>query len=75
MAAATARLKPRLPETPVSPLQDLGLAALLSWSRRDGSQGLVPIGRVTTPETTSQVTPEVTSQVTTQATSILATED
>lgn len=75
VAAATERLKPRLPETPVSPLQDLGLAALLGWSRRDGSQGLVPIGRVTTPETTSQVTPEVTSQVTTQATSILATED
>lgn len=75
VAAATERLKPRLPETPVSPLQDLGLAALLGWSRRDGNQGLVPIGRVTTPETTSQVTPEVTSQVTTQATSILATED
>lgn len=71
VAAATERLKPRLPETPVSPLQDLGLAALLGWSRRDGNQGLVPIGRVTTPETTSQVT----SQVTTQATSILATED
>lgn len=75
VAAATERLKPRLPETPVSPLQDLGLAALLGWSRRDGNQGLVPIGRVTTPETASQVTPEVTSQVTTQATSILATED
>lgn len=77
VAAATERLKPRLPETPVSPLQDLGLAALLGWSRRDGSQGLVPTGRVTTPEATPQVTPqltsEVASEVSTQATSTLAT--
>lgn len=71
VAAVTERLKPLLPQTPVSPIQDIGLAALLGWSRRDGRQGLVPIGRVTTPEATSQVT----SEVTTEATSILATED
>ncbi|WP_166908866.1 DUF1214 domain-containing protein [Mycobacterium sp. DL440] len=71
VAAVTQRLKPRLPESPVSPIQDLGLAAMLGWSRRDGRQGLVPIGRVTTPEATSQVT----SEATTEATSTLATED
>ncbi|MEV0668721.1 DUF1214 domain-containing protein [Mycobacterium sp. NPDC050441] len=71
VAAVTERLKPRLPETPVSPVQDLSLAALLGWSRRDGGQGLVPIGRLTTPAATSQVT----SEVTTEATSTLATED
>lgn len=71
VAAVTQRLKPRLPESPVSPVQDLGLAAMLGWSRRGGSQGLVPIGRLTTPEATSQVT----SEVTTAATSTLATED
>ncbi|CDP85664.1 MULTISPECIES: DUF1214 domain-containing protein [Mycolicibacterium] len=71
VAAVTERLKPHLPETPVSPIQEIGLAALLGWSRRDGRQGLVPFGRVTTPEATSQVTSEVTAE----ATSILATED
>lgn len=71
VAAVTERLKPRLPDTPVSPIQDVGLAALLGWSRRDGRQGLVPIGRVTTPEATAQVTSEVTDE----QTSILATED
>lgn len=74
VAAVTQRLKPRLPETPVSPIQDLGLAALLSWSRRDGRQGLIPIGRVTTPETTSQVTAEATTAAA-AATSTLATEE
>ncbi|BBX27730.1 DUF1214 domain-containing protein [Mycolicibacterium alvei] len=74
VASVTQRLTPHLPESPVSPIQDLGMAALLSWSRRDGRQGLVPIGRVTTPEATSQVTSEVTSQVTTEPTSMLATE-
>ncbi|MED5815014.1 DUF1214 domain-containing protein [Mycolicibacterium sp. 050232] len=75
VAAVTERLKPRLPETPVSPIQDLGLAALLGWSRRDGRQAIVPIGRVGTPEATSQVTSEVTSDVTEEPTSILATEE
>ncbi|KLI08511.1 hypothetical protein ACT17_07730 [Mycolicibacterium conceptionense] len=71
VAAVTERLKPHLPETPVSPIQEIGLAALLGWSRRDGRQGLVPFGRVTTPEATSQVSTEVTAE----ATSILATGD
>ncbi|QZH62622.1 DUF1214 domain-containing protein [Mycolicibacterium farcinogenes] len=71
VAAVTERLKPHLPGTPVSPIQEIGLAALLGWSRRDGRQGLVPFGRVATPEATSQVTSEVTAE----ATSILATED
>lgn len=75
VAAVTQRLKPRLPESPVSPIQDLGLAAMLGWSRRAGDQGLVPFGRLTTAETTSQVTSQVTSEVTTQATSTLATEE
>lgn len=75
VAAVTERLTPHLPDSPVSPIHDLGMAALLSWSRRDGRPGLVPIGRVNTPEATSQVTSEVTSQVTTQTTSTLATEE
>ncbi len=75
VAAVTERLKPLLPERPVSPIQDIGLAALMSWSRRGTQQGLVPIGRVNTPEATSQVAPQLTSEVSTQATSTLATED
>jgi Protein of unknown function (DUF1214) len=64
-------LTPHTPESPVSPARDIGLAALLGWSRRQGQQGLIPIGHVGASETTSNVT----SEVTTAASSTLATED
>lgn len=66
------RLNPRLPQQPVNPLQDLGLAALLGWSRRAGQQEPAPIARSAT---TSQMTPSVTSEMTVDGTSTLATED
>ncbi|WP_135458588.1 DUF1214 domain-containing protein [Mycobacterium sp. DL99] len=75
VADVTQRLKPRIPESPVSPVQDLSLAALLGWSRRDGLQGpsFDLLGRSREgQQVESTVT---TSQVTGAATSTLATED
>lgn len=79
VAAVTERLKPLIPDTPVNPVQDLGLAALLGWSRRDGQQGTSVdlFGRAREGQQTESVvtTSEVTDEATDEATSILATED
>lgn len=79
VAAVTERLKPLIPDTPVNPVQDLGLAALLGWSRRDGQQGTSVnlFGRSWEGQQTESVvtTSEVTDEATDEATSILATED
>ncbi|MFV8166789.1 DUF1214 domain-containing protein [Mycobacterium sp. 134] len=74
VANVTERLKPRIPESPVNPVHDLGLAALLGWSRRDGQAPSIDLfGRS---RESQQVESSVTtSEVTDQATSILATED
>lgn len=75
VADVTERLKPRIPETPVNPLHDVGLAALLGWSRRDGGQGpsIDLFGR--SRETQQVESTVTTSEVTDMATSTLATED
>ncbi|MFV8054158.1 DUF1214 domain-containing protein [Mycobacterium sp. 48b] len=79
VANVTERLKPRIPESPVSPVQDIGLAALLGWSRRDGQAPSIDLfnrskqtQQVESSVTTSEVT---TAEVTDAATSTLATED
>lgn len=75
VADVTQRLKPRIPDTPVNPVHDIGLAALLGWSRRDGQQGpsVDLFGR--SRETQQIESIAATSQVTEEATSILATEE
>ncbi|MFN6544273.1 DUF1214 domain-containing protein [Mycolicibacterium nivoides] len=74
VANVTERLKPRIPESPVSPVQDIGLAALLGWSRRDGQAPSIDLfGR--SRETQQAETSVTTSEVTDEATSTLATED
>lgn len=74
VANVTERLKPRIPDAPVSPVQDVSLAALLGWSRRDGQSPA--IGLFGRSRETQQVESSVTtSEVTEEATSTLATED
>ncbi|WP_110803677.1 DUF1214 domain-containing protein [Mycolicibacterium setense] len=75
VADVTERLKPLIPETPVNPVNDIGLAALLGWSRRDGGQGpsVDLFGR--SRETQQVESTVTTSAVVDEATSTLATEE
>lgn len=69
------RLNPLSPDLPVNPAHDIGLAALLGWSRREGqpSPSINLFGRS---QETEQVESTVTStEVTAGATSTLATEE
>ncbi|MGV0811370.1 DUF1214 domain-containing protein [Mycolicibacterium boenickei] len=68
------RLNPLSPDTPVNPAHDLGLAAMLGWSRRQGQQALTAINPISRPEDT-QTTGLTTSDVQAEATSTLATEE
>lgn len=59
------RIKQHIPDAPVSPVQDIGLAALLGWSRREAKPEQPAVNPIA-----SQ-----TSVVTTTATTTLATEE
>ncbi|WKG04403.1 DUF1214 domain-containing protein [Mycolicibacterium sp. HK-90] len=69
------RLNPLSPDLPVNPAHDIGLAALLGWSRREGqsSPAINLFGRSRESEQVESTV--TTSEVTADATSTLATEE